>query len=280
MGHLAPQQLGRAFYTSLRDQAVKALAELVPVVGPTAYDVIKGIYDEVEKAQYVTHDDMRAALLALTDEERARLREEALWDSRLLTLDQQNRLRATMVSVEQQLFTQLLAEAEHRDVVAARVETNATAQRLRATLAKQLQQSKYKAALRTANELAALTPYDGDLLRTQQQLEVRLSKTFFQGLAGASIGGLLGGAAFGWLWAIDNWKDSPAAQAVCTMPARFPRYPGECDLFQHPTFHTGEYVDMIIGFGLATAVLATVIFFAVEAPRRLRRRRALRRSGW
>lgn len=89
----------------------------------------------------VTIKEIQAALLALTDDERARLREEALANSHLLTLDQQGRLRATMAVAEQALFTQLLAEAEHRDTLAAREQARATVQNLRRKLAKQLQES-------------------------------------------------------------------------------------------------------------------------------------------
>lgn len=270
------QQLGLAVFRSLVGQAAKMAAGLVPG-GTVVYDLVKGVYDEVEKSEYVTHNQLQAALLALTDEDRTRLREEALAGSHLLTLDQQRRLRATMAAAEQQLFTQLLAEAEHREALAAQAEANATVQRLRITLARQLQKSRYPAALKTANRLAIFTPYDADLLRTQRQLEEKLSKTLLKALLGALVCGFVGGAVVGWLWAVNDWNNN--SPTVCTVPALYPAYPGQCLMFGHPEFPMSAYLGRIALIALAGAVLLVVIGCAVEGPRRWRRDQILRRNG-
>lgn len=109
---------------------------------------------------------------------------------------------------------------------------------------------------------------------------MKLSKTFFSGLAGISIGGLLGGAICGLLWATEDWEKSPAAEPVCRLRPQFPRYPGECYDYHFPTFPIGEHLNVIIGFSVAGAMLLAAIFCVVKVPRRLRRRMTLGRSDW
>lgn len=270
------QQLGRAVFHSLANHAARAGAGLVPG-GATVYDLVKGVYDEVEKSQYVTHDQLQAALLALTDDQRARLREEALANSHLLTLDQQGRLRATMAVAERALFTQLLAEAEYRDMLAAQEQANTSVQQLRKKLAEQLQESRYKAALKTANKLSALTPYDADLLQTQQQLEVKLSETLLKHLAAAFLGGFIFGGLGGVKWAYDNWHSN--GPKVCQVPSIY--LPGKCLFYKVEGFFPLDayYLGRIMIFALCAAILLTAIVCAVEGPRRWQRYRILRRSG-
>ena len=138
--------------------------------------------------------------------------------------------------------------------------------------------SRYSAALKTANKPAVLAPHDADPLRTQQQLEEKLGETLLKELAGAFVGGFLSGGVMGFVWALNDWsKNGPP---VCTVPATYPAYPWQCLLFGHPVFPLAAYLGRIVLIGLGFAVLTLMIVCAIAGPRRWRRERILRQTGW
>jgi hypothetical protein len=260
-------QLAQAFFSALVDHALRLAAGFIPG-GTAIYDLVKDVFDQVEKQQYVTRDELMRVLSGLSAESRVTLRENALTRTRQLTPARQNEVRRVVLEGEQLLFMQLLREAEHRDRVRAQDEIDENITRLRAALAAKLRSSKYKAALKIANELARLTPNDTDLLRTQQELERKLNVTLLNTVLGALLGGSLAAFLGAGYWALSDWSDHGPCLLWSYSEPRYCLTPSNISNIQW----TDYLPRMIVIAGLG-GILCMLVALAFELPKRVRRRR-------
>lgn len=179
------------------EQAVRLVLQATGLGAMTALlDAGKQVYDELQKRQFVTRDQL-AALTAYSPEERRRLRDQAVAEAIKLAPDQWRGAEDAVRLVEVRFFEYLIRQAEERIIAQQNAVLSAKEAKLRAKLESDLTRHRLSRALGRVDGLVALRPDSHDYLRLQRRLESSTGGTSDRAAIRGSVGGALCGFLLG-----------------------------------------------------------------------------------